>query len=131
MPRHEVPIQSGEWASVVAHALSAVEMTTFAVVAHLVDVGAARCIWLGRHLATISELRHTHNIGDHDPLGTINEIRPHPVGELLWIDARDQTQVADNHESLNVMCVRMRVNFGQYLRDTLHFRWCITSKQWG
>ena len=105
MSCHEVPIQSGEWTSVVAHALSAVEMTTFAVVAHLVDVCAARCIWLRSHLATISELRHTHNIGNHDPLGTINKVGPHPVGELLWIDASDQAQVADNHEALNVMRV--------------------------
>ncbi|CAB5037830.1 unannotated protein [freshwater metagenome] len=106
-------------------------MTTLAVVAHLVDVRTARCIWFGGHLATVGELRHAHNIGNHDPFGTIHKIGPHPVGELLWIDASNETQIADNHESLNVMRVRVRIDLGHNLRDTLHLRLRFTSKQRG
>ena len=105
MAQEEIPIQHGEWARVVTRALLSVINTTFAVIAHTIDIGTAARIWLCGEHSPVCILRHTDHIGNHDPFGGIDVTVPHPTRELLWVNACNERKIAKHHEAFNVVRV--------------------------
>ena len=67
---HEGPVARGERAGVLADALLRVVGAVAAVVAHLVDVGAAGGVGLGGQHAAVGMLAHPDDVGRHHPVGT-------------------------------------------------------------
>ncbi len=73
------------------------------MIAHAIDVSATAGIGLGRELTAVGIKRHAKNIGHHDPLVGVDIAIPHPGGELLRVSARDEREIAEHHQTFDVV----------------------------
>ena len=110
----EVPVEGRERAGIRADRSTGVVRASRAVVAHPVDVGAARDVGLGGE-TRIGVLAHAHHVGCHDPVEGIDEQLQEPVIDLAWLDASEQSPVAEHHQPLDVV----RMAGGQDLAERL------------
>ncbi|MFM9137890.1 MAG: cryptochrome/photolyase family protein, partial [Actinomycetota bacterium] len=120
VPQQEIPIQRRERACVVTHPLLAVVFAVAAVVAHATDVCTSRGVRLGRHLSAVGVQRHADHVGHHHPLSRVDERIPHPARELLRVHSCDQGEVAEHHESRNVVHPAARLQVSQNRADAIH-----------
>ena len=90
------------------------------MVAHPVDVGAARCVRLGRHAAAVGMKSHPDHVGGHDPVSPVDEGGPHPPSHGLRVGARCQRQVPEHHQPFDVVNVRLVVQRLDGVRNTRH-----------
>lgn len=83
---------------------------TFLVVRHLADVVGAGEVGLGGEETTVGELAHAVNVGDHDPVVGIDEEFHEPFVNCGGVNAAEEHEVAENHETFDVVAVAVLKN---------------------
>ena len=73
------------------------------MVAHLVDVGAARSVGLGGEQAAVGVLAHADDVGRHHPAEAVDEGGGEPLGQLAGPIRPLQGVVAQDHQALDVV----------------------------
>ena len=126
----EVPVERRVRAGVWTDSQLRVEATRPARVTHLVDVRAAGGIGLGGHHAAVGEQGHPDHVGQHHPVGSIDEARPHPRAHRSRVDTGRERQVAEHHQPLDVMCVPVVMNVSDHVGDAGHLCVCLAGEHW-
>jgi hypothetical protein len=103
IPREAPPVAGGEGTRVVAHPDLRVEPAAVAVVGRRVEIRAAGDIRLRGHDPEIGVLRHSDDIGHHDPVVAVDERAVIPVGQLLREPTSLRRKVAHDHQPWNVV----------------------------
>ncbi len=131
VPGEKVPVKGGEWAGGFSVAKFRVLPIPLAVGAHAVDRGATSGVGLRHHGPTVSVDTHANDVGCHDPFGDVDEVPPHPREERLGIDTGHESEVAQHHESRNVVDRGAGVNTERrVLRpDDIDLRWVAGQKR--
>ena len=117
----EIPIQSCEWAGIIANPKFRIVFAAFSGLRHAVYVCTTGGIRFGHKFSTISVQTHPDHVWNHDPFTGINELFAHPVKEFQWLSAGNQRKVTQNHQTWDVMRPRSGFNVGNYALDAIHF----------
>ena len=117
----KVPIEGGERAGVFAHPLLRVIGAALAELGHSAQVAPAGGVRLGHEFASIGVNRHADDVRHHHPFGGVDELLSHPVEKFLRISACHQGQVAEHHQSRNVMHPCALLDAGDHILHARHF----------
>ena len=99
----EVPVASGDRACVLSDSHLRIELAALAKIRHSVYVGTSGGVGLGRHHSPVGIERHANNVCRHDPGRAIGKGIYEPVVHFTWLKTTLHKDVAENHESRNVM----------------------------
>lgn len=82
----------------------------FFVVGHFTNVIGAGEIRLGGEEATVGELAHAVNVGDHDPVIGVDEEFHEPLVNGGGVNAAEEHEIAEDHEPFDVVAVAVFEN---------------------
>ena len=72
-------------------------------VGHFTNVVGAGNIGLGREKTAVRELRHSVNIGDHNPIIGVNKKFHEPLVDGVRVDPAEEHEIPEHHESFNMV----------------------------
>ena len=77
----------------------------FLLVTHFEHVVGPRDVGLGGEGAAVGELRHAVDIGHHHPVVGIHKQLHEPFVNVIWADAAEHHEVAEQHQPLDVVTI--------------------------
>ena len=116
----KIPVESGERAGIVADPLLRVIDAALAELGHAVQVSPAGRIGLGHQHSVVCVHCHADHVRNHHPVRCVDELFAHPVEKLLRVGAGDKGQVAEHHQSRNVMHPGALLDVGHHPADASH-----------
>ena len=122
MAIEEVPIESRQWAGIFARGPLRIVASSFAVVAHPIDVITTGAVRLGCHDPAVTVLAHSQRVGQADPIDRVSVHRHVPSMELIGVHAEQLCEQPQYHQPLNVMCVGGVDQQSHRVRDACHVR---------
>ncbi len=105
VPVQKMPVEQIEGAGPFPCLFADAVVARLAVVRHAVDVSTAAHVRLGRDDTAVRELAHADRVRRFDPFESVGIDRKIPLMHPPRIDAREQSEIAGDHQTLDMVRV--------------------------